>query len=112
MGSGAQFRSVRKGAQSRRGGQASVGSRTCPLAAWECRGLSLDTLSSGTNLAPWSLLILSFLCMACFPNQMRDISRIVITVHFTKGILRNVSVVKDLGRRSEVLSLRTQGLDG
>lgn len=46
--------------------------------------------------------------MACFPNQIRDISRIVITVHFTKGTLRNVSVVKDLGRMSEVLSLRTQ----
>ena len=38
--------------------------------------------------------------------------RIVITVHFTKGTLRNVSVVKDLGKMSEVLSLRTQGLDG
>ena len=46
--------------------------------------------------------------MACFPNQIRDISRIVITVHFTKGTLRNVSVIKDLGRMSEVLSLRTQ----
>ena len=55
---------------------------------------------------------LVFLCMACFPNQIRDISRIVITVHFTKGTLRNVSVIKDLGRMSEVLSLRTHGLDG
>lgn len=35
---------------------------------------------------------------------------IVITVHFTKGTLRNVSVVKDLERCLEVLSLRTQRL--
>lgn len=55
-----------------------------------------------------------FCCTACLPNQIKDVSRIVITVHFydphrrpsPKGTLRNVSVIQDLGRMPECRGLR------